>query len=199
MGNGTTLPTKPFGGPKIAAERRHGPVYTTYESYRQWLRDEFSFRCAYCLYRELFAHALSDHVIDHFRPKSIDPNLSASYNNLVYSCRPCNEAKQNNILLIIEDDCLSCGENGLFMPEDHYLVQALGLNSPARVEHRRKWVWALKMLVERNDLDQLESYLGYPSDLPDLRELRPQSNTRPEGIDESALVRRERGTLPRFY
>ena len=199
MSNGTTLPTEPFGGPKLAAERKHGPVYTTYASFRPWLRDEFEFRCAYCLHRELFAQAVSDHVIDHFLPKSIHPDLSASYNNLVYSCRPCNEAKQDNILLIIEDDCLFCSENGLFTPEDHYLVQALGLNATVRVENRRKIVYTLKLLVKLNDMSQLESYLGYPSDLPDLRELRPQSNTRPEGIAESAFARRERGVLPRFY
>ena len=199
MGNGTPLPTNPYGGPKLTAERRHGPAYSTYESYRPWLRDEFDYRCAYCLHREMFVHAVSDHVIDHFLPKSIYPDLSAAYGNLVYSCRPCNEAKQDKILLVIDDDLLFCGESGLFTPENHYLVQALGLNEPVRIRHRRKLIYVLKMLVDLNDLTELESYLGYPADLPDLRALRPESNTKPEGIAESAYVRREQGLLARFY
>lgn len=33
--------------------RRRGPRgYRRHESYRDWLRDEFSFRCVYCLNRE---------------------------------------------------------------------------------------------------------------------------------------------------
>lgn len=199
MGNGTPLPTNPYGGPKLTAERRHGPVYESYESYRPWLRDEFDFRCAYCLHREMFVHAVSDHVIDHFLPKSIYPGFSASYSNLVYSCRPCNEAKQDQILLVIADDVLFCGENGLFAPENHYLVQALGLNRPVRVQHRRKLIYVLKMLVERGDMTELESYLGYPADLPDLRRLRARPNTKPDGVNESAFALREKGLLPRFY
>jgi hypothetical protein len=33
--------------------RRHGPQgYLDYKHYKPWLRDEFSFRCVYCLCRE---------------------------------------------------------------------------------------------------------------------------------------------------
>ena len=33
--------------------RRHGPVgYSSYKAYKDWLRDEFAFRCVYCLFRE---------------------------------------------------------------------------------------------------------------------------------------------------
>ncbi len=31
-------------------QRRHGPRgYTSYRAYKPWLRDEFAFRCVYCL------------------------------------------------------------------------------------------------------------------------------------------------------
>lgn len=33
--------------------RKHGPGgYEMYQSYKDWLRDEFTFRCVYCLERE---------------------------------------------------------------------------------------------------------------------------------------------------
>jgi hypothetical protein len=33
--------------------RRHGPQgYVDAASYRPWLRDDFAFRCVYCLFRE---------------------------------------------------------------------------------------------------------------------------------------------------
>lgn len=33
--------------------RRHGPLgYKDYQSFKPWLRDEFTFRCVYCLLRE---------------------------------------------------------------------------------------------------------------------------------------------------
>lgn len=42
-----------FRYPKDLQRRRHGPRgYLRYESYKPWLRDEFRFRCTYCLCRE---------------------------------------------------------------------------------------------------------------------------------------------------
>ncbi len=43
-----------FDYPEPRLERIHGPAgYSTYESFRPWLRDEFTFRCVYCLKREM--------------------------------------------------------------------------------------------------------------------------------------------------
>ena len=42
-----------FAYPRELHERRHGPLgYLDYGDYRPWLRDEFQFRCVYCLCRE---------------------------------------------------------------------------------------------------------------------------------------------------
>ena len=43
----------PFMYPGQSHVRRHGPAgYADYKRYRPWLRDEFTFRCVYCLKRE---------------------------------------------------------------------------------------------------------------------------------------------------
>src|SRR5438309_7682660 len=53
--------------------RRHGPQgYLDYKHYKPWLRDDFSFRCVYCLCRETWlpdgeACFGSDHVLPQSR------------------------------------------------------------------------------------------------------------------------------------
>ena len=50
-----------FDYPANRQERRHGPSgYASYESYRPWLRDEFEFRCVYCLKRETWGQVTGD-------------------------------------------------------------------------------------------------------------------------------------------
>src|SRR5438874_575576 len=43
----------PFKFATAPHARKHGPGgYETYQAYKDWLRDEFTFRCVYCLERE---------------------------------------------------------------------------------------------------------------------------------------------------
>lgn len=43
----------PFAYPAAPHARRHGPQgYANYPEYKDWLRDEFTFRCVYCRERE---------------------------------------------------------------------------------------------------------------------------------------------------
>ncbi len=75
--------------------RKHGPAgYGTYDSYREWLRDEFLFRCVYCLHRERWYGRVGTFHIDHFVPVSVTAAGICSYDNLVYACATCNEAKR---------------------------------------------------------------------------------------------------------
>jgi hypothetical protein len=53
MKKGARRKMPPFDYPAVPLVRSHGPLgYSDYESYRAWLRDEFAFRCVYCLSRE---------------------------------------------------------------------------------------------------------------------------------------------------
>ena len=81
----------PFAYPERPHVRRHGPRgYARYNSYRDWLRDEFSFRCVYCLNREQWVVAKGAFAIDHFVPASVNPGLVTDYDNLLYACTACN-------------------------------------------------------------------------------------------------------------
>src|SRR5580704_12695308 len=77
---------------------RHGPQgYANYASYRPWLRDEFSFRCVFCLLREVWGRHGSFNI-DHFLAVALYPHKVADYDNLLYACSTCNAAKADRLL-----------------------------------------------------------------------------------------------------
>ncbi len=85
--------------PEARHTRRHGPRgYTDVESYRPWLRDEFKFRCVYCLFREQWGRVKAGFSLDHFLPVSVYPEHQYSYDNLLSACVACNLAKGANLL-----------------------------------------------------------------------------------------------------
>ena len=95
--NGFQYPAQPH-------VRRHGPAgYSDYESYRDWLRDEFLFRCVYCLHREQWPSRGTAFHIDHFIPVASSASGICEYTNLLYACAACNEAK--SAILGIPDPC----------------------------------------------------------------------------------------------
>lgn len=185
--------------------RRHGPAgYGDYESYRDWLRDEFSFRCVYCLQREQWGIPLGNFDIDHFVPQSIDTALGCTYANLLYLCHACNLKKGHRRLpdpcVIALDQCICVREDGAIEALDRVgrkIIRTLALEDPKLVEWRARLIAIFKMLCDNPPL--LKQWLGYPADLPDLSLKRPVSNNRPAGIDESYFALRTRGLLPDIY
>jgi hypothetical protein len=66
-------------------------------------------------------------------------------------------------------------------------------------EFRMLWI-GIVALAARHNPDLHRRLMGFPDDLPDLRLLQPPGgNSRPEGLKQSALVRRERRELPVVY
>ena len=70
-----------------------------YGRYKQALRQDFLFRCAWCKFPEGAPSEGGYHnfEIDHFRPKSYEEfkHLENDYSNLYYNCSHCNRAKTN--------------------------------------------------------------------------------------------------------
>lgn len=69
------------------------PEQERYEAYRPFLRQDFEFRCAYCLRHEFFFGGGEAAEVDHFRPRHLFPDLENEYPNLYWSCRKCNAIK----------------------------------------------------------------------------------------------------------
>jgi hypothetical protein len=197
----------PFTYPAAPHPRRHGPQgYAHYASYRPWLRDEFSYRCIYCLLREQWGRVRGAFDLDHFLPAAHYPEQRQTYDILLYSCATCNEAKGDDVL---PDPCQVLVGGDVQVQDDgvleartraaRRLVRKLGLDDREAQEFRLLWIGIIA-LAERYDPALYRRLLAYPKDLPNLTRLRPPGgNTRPEGIEESAYVKRQNGSLPATY
>ncbi len=187
--------------------RRHGPDgYDNYGSYRDWLRDEFTFRCVYCLHREQWYGRSATFHIDHFNPVASDEDGKLEYTNLLYVCATCNEAKK--AILGLPNPCeVAFAECLRILPDGHVeslnnnglkLTQVLRLDSDSNVRNRSRWMRTLEAL--RTEHPPLyEEHMGFPHNLPDLQKKRVPTNTKPEGVANCYFALRERGELPRTY
>lgn len=197
--------TAPFVYPEAPLVRRHGPQgYADYASFRDWLRDEFAFRCVYCLHRERWVPG--GFHIDHFAPVALHPELTTRYDNLLFCCASCNLGKRDAVIpdpsqmllhttTAVQPDGTVVGGTR----EANAIIEHLGLNDPYYVEFRRVWVRIVQTIAASNP-SVLPEILGFPANLPDLSRLRPQGgNLKPDGIEQSYFRLRERGELPDTY
>lgn len=194
--------TQPFVYPAEPHVRRHGPRgYADASGFKPWLRDEFVFRCVFCLDRETWQKSTLD--VEHFEPASLVPQRRLDYGNLLYACRTCNGAKSDTT---VPDPCqhllrgtVSMDENGTLTattPESERIIDSLALNAARHREYRRMWRRVIEV-VQVSDPGLYQVLMGYPTVLPDLERLRPPGgNARPDGVAESCRLRRLRGELP---
>ncbi len=199
---------QPYKYPDSPHVRRHGPAgYEAYESYREWLRDDFLFRCVYCLHREKWGKRRGAWHIDHWLSQKAYPDEVVEYDNLVYACAGCNLAKGKRGVpdpcSCLLHDAVEVFENGGIearTPEARRTIRLLGLDSPEDTEFRSQWI-GIYRLLKNYDYKQFLASMGFPADLPDLakkNKLCPE-NTRPEGIEESCFALRARNELPDYY
>ena len=91
QGVGASLPTSTSeGGPLVT--RTDVPHGLQYGKYRDYLRHDFFYSCAYCTMSESEAQAIR-FTIDHYEPRKACPELEHEYANLIYSCGECNLRK----------------------------------------------------------------------------------------------------------
>jgi hypothetical protein len=194
-------------------ERRHGPRgYRHYQEFKPWLRDEFSFRCVFCLRRERWeADPRASFSVEHLVPTSVDPDRECDYDNLLYACVRCNSYKRSQPVDL--DPCSDAYGNHLRVLADGKikgltragaaLIEILALNHPDLIHFRGRVLRLCQTLAANPDPQAaalLADFLAFPDDLPDLARARPPGgNSRGEGVKSSHFVRRERGELPLSY
>jgi hypothetical protein len=203
----------PFRYPHEPHVRKHGPRgYDHYSSYKDWLRDEFTFRCVYCLTRERwYPNGHGAFGVDHIKPKG-DPryvHLENDCDNLLYACNRCNSDKGAQIVpnpctiafaehVRVNDD----GSIEALSTEGRELIYIFRLDDGSQVEMRRNML-RLVALFERYPTDpEVQSLylfeLGFPDQLPDLNAKRCE-NSKPEGVGNSYFQQRNVGELPATY
>jgi hypothetical protein len=196
-----------FRYPSQRHTRRHGPRgYAQYESYRPWLRDEFDFRCVYCMLRERWGQMRGAFDLDHFLPVSTYPDQERSYDNLVYACTSCNIGKRGKVLPnpceVLLDGAVTVREDSTIEGRTkaaRRLIREVGLDDVDYTELRNLWLGIIS-LAKRYDADLYRRLLGFPDDLPNLARLRPPGgNARPDGVHQSYSAQKQQGTLPEMY
>jgi hypothetical protein len=206
---------EPYALPPGPHMRRHGPYgYVNYKTYKDWLRDEFQFRCVFCMHREKWERRLwRIFHVDHIIPQTVDEAKICDYDNLLYLCDACNESKSD---WVIPDPCrhdysthYKFDADGSATPltdSGELYIKVLKLNEDYLVEYRRDLIHKIHEFEEiAPDLDDddllfgLRRYFGYPPDIPDLRAYRPKGNTKPQGKDDTYYMKLQRGEISPYY
>lgn len=200
-----------FAYPMAPHRRRHGPAgYKEYESYREWLRDDFSYRCVFSLIRETWIGRAASFDIDHLRPQSADITLVCDYDNLLYLSHRTNLRKGKLSLpdpgeialgkcLKVETSGDRIGEVTTLNKDGEAIVATLKLNNQEEVEDRRKWLDVLRAVAVADEC-RFRKLVGFPADLTNLATKRNKPNTRPDGIRQSAFHLKEfTKSLPEWY
>ena len=204
---------RPFSYDTECHVRRHGPCgYRDAQYFKPWLRDEFQFRCVYCLIRERW-HPDGDFgfSVEHLRPRAKAQNHVVDYDNLFYACCRCNAAKRDlegilnpaevpladHLLVSSEGTITGLTEAGL------ELIRVCQLDRDRLVEFRRGVFQLLQLIQSGEDSRRpgfLARYFGFPTNLPRLASLRPpQGNSRPNGIALRWHELQSAGRLPDVY
>lgn len=194
----------PFCYPTRPHVRKHGPAgYRSWDDYRDWLRDEFDFRCVYCLRREVWDRKRALWAVEHLVPREEAPHLSLEYSNLVYACVVCNSSKS---ALSVPDPCqhaygklVTVTDDGLIRalhPEGKRLILVAALDEPDAVSWRERQIAVLKA-YRKYEPERFRAAMGFPKDLPDLGKKKPPGgNTNPEGVKNCRYRQALDGTLP---
>jgi hypothetical protein len=201
-----------FDYPSDPHFHRHGPSgYKNYEGYKLWLRDEFTFTCAYCLIRERWQRGGHRHFsIEHVIPQTMDPSRITEYSNLIYSCLDCNSLRQDrpilNPFLEAFADHMQIADDGTIRgltPEGIAHIKVLRLDDPDITEYRRQILQIIRLIEQSTDRDALSllrDWIGFPHDLPNLAVKRPPGgNTFPSAAEDCYYQQRLKGSLPDYY
>lgn len=202
-----------FQYPMLVHVRRHGPLgYLNYQSYKPWLRDEFQFRCVYCLWRERW-HSVGEDAfsVEHLQARAEAPNRICDYDNLVYACCRCNSVK-SDARGVLNPCAQAYGQHLVIHPdgtiqgltaEGRELIEICQLARPRITQARQRLLNLFRILQESQDARAaalLQHDFSFPSNLPMLSPYRPPGgNSRAGGIAQSCHERARRGELPVVY
>jgi hypothetical protein len=198
-----------FVYPSEPHKRKHGPVgYTDYESYRDWLRDEFSYRCVFSLFREAWPQTRFH--IDHLISQKERSDLICEYDNLILLegrlnlvkgkrrlPNPCRVALGECLLVHTIGERMGCIEARNGSKIGQQIIRVLRLDSDDATQMRRDWIGILRS-VARTDEQLFRKFIGFPTKLPDLAKAKAP-NTRESGLKQSARYLFDAGTLPEWY
>jgi hypothetical protein len=134
-----------------------GKELKDYKGYKNSLEKDFLERCGYTYCQQDWFGGKRNFQIDHFKPKSIHPELETMYANLVYSCSYVNRAKSDDIGIYIDPCEVDYNE--------HFYRDELGNIYPVETSDSAKYMYRkLKLYLKRYSiiwmLEQLENRMA---------------------------------------
>ena len=132
-----------------------GIKWRTNQTNKKYLAIDFNNRCAYCDDADRYNGGFRYYHVDHFAPASRFPELKYTYENLLYTCPYCNEAKSNT--WVSEDASVSViNDSGFLSPCDAEYYNHLSRNEDGTIsatsslgEYMRKH---LKLYLKRHSI-----------------------------------------------
>lgn len=199
--------TEPFQYPEQPHRRKHEPSgYSDYADYKDWLRDEFDFRCVYCLRREVWERRRAIWVVEHLIPRRERPDLATEYTNLVLACTTCNSFKSASSHM--PDPCklaygklVSVSSDGTITHhsrEGLRLVRIASLDDEDATKWRRGEIAIIKS-HKKHEPEEYRKRMAFPTNLPDLATRPVKHNRKPEGAKNCRYAQQKSGTLPETY
>ena len=187
------------------------PRDMNYQNYKPWLRDEFTFRCVYCLERERwYPSRAAAFSVDHVIPQVVAPERLCDYENLVYACLRCNSNKRDVPLpdptRVSLAECLFIDDDGAISALNAHgadLIDLLHFNDSPVIDTRKKYLKLIKLKLDYPEdadihdlfLDAFDSWT-----ISDLISMRPPGGNRPKsGSVLSYYQLRQRNQLSEVY
>jgi hypothetical protein len=187
--------------------------YTRYASYKDWLREEFSFRCVYCLTREKWCPSgHRDFAVEHIVPKVSNKRLQTVYENLAYSCHLCNSRKGTQLtlnprtnpfgthLFVMPDGTIT----GL-TPDGSKMILQMGLDEDELNETRKHYIEIYDAFQDPANRghefveSQYEWAFSYPNSVPDLKAKNPPGIKNNRSVNRCCYQRLRGKTKPTVY
>lgn len=197
---------EPFQYPEQPHCRKHGPEYTDSADYKDWLRDEFDFRCVYCMSRETWSRRRAVWAVEHLIPRKERSDLAQEYTNLVLACAQCNSYKSSSAHM--PDPCkfaygklVSVSADGTISHhsrEGLRLIRVASLDDADATEWRRKEI-ATTRNHKQNEPAEYRKRMAFPTDLPDLANRQVKHNSKPHGAKQCRFEQKKLGILPSTY
>lgn len=152
------MPLNPFRYAQSRYRRKlNPPSYSSYSSYKPFLRREFTSQCVYCRLPD-GPKGEDSFSVDHYRPQSKFPGLVTTYANLFYACSCCNRRKG----AFWPTDAQWQARQFIPNPCDHVMFEHLRYRS-ARVETRSpadELAERVLMLNDERSVEYREFVLG---------------------------------------
>lgn len=149
------------------------PSIGSYNDWKDQVANECHRRCVYCAILEQDWGGIRNFHIDHFKPKSIFPDLKEDILNLFYACSVCNVFKGSdwkgdslddlsnesyaNPMEFDYNELFNVSSDGILASEfvtSKYMIERLFLNRPQLILWRRRRVLREKFNSLRKDFNE---------------------------------------------